>query len=79
MAEHDEADGMVGGSPEQSIGIRVAADDPVQDNDVRGLRRRPVSGNVTESARLAKRNRTDFYKLLSRYRLRPDAFKSVQA
>jgi two-component system response regulator GlrR len=34
-----------------------------------------TSGNVSKSARLAKRNRTDFYKLLSRYRLHPDEFK----
>lgn len=34
-----------------------------------------TSGNVTESARLAKRNRTDFYKLLARYRIQPDDFK----
>jgi two-component system response regulator GlrR len=34
-----------------------------------------TSGNVSKSARLAKRNRTDFYKLLSRYRLQPDEYK----
>ncbi len=34
-----------------------------------------TSGNVTKSAILAKRNRTDFYKLLSRYRLEPEKFK----
>ena len=34
-----------------------------------------TAGNVTESARLAKRNRTDFYKLLARYRIQPDDFK----
>lgn len=34
-----------------------------------------TAGNVSESARLAKRNRTDFYKLLARYRLEPDDFK----
>lgn len=33
-------------------------------------------GNVSQAARLAKRNRTDFYKLLSRYELNPDSFKS---
>ena len=33
-------------------------------------------GNVSQAARLAKRNRTDFYKLLSRHDLNPDAFKS---
>jgi two-component system, NtrC family, response regulator GlrR len=36
---------------------------------------RSTSGNVSQSARLAKRNRTDFYKLLSRYRLQPDEYK----
>jgi two-component system response regulator GlrR len=40
---------------------------------------RTTSGNVTQSARLAKRNRTDFYKLLARYRLQPDDFKSNTA
>jgi two-component system response regulator GlrR len=34
-----------------------------------------TSGTVSKSARLAKRNRTDFYKLLSRYRLQPDEYK----
>jgi two-component system, NtrC family, response regulator GlrR len=36
-----------------------------------------TSGNVSASARLAKRGRTDFYKLLSRYRLHPNDFKKV--
>jgi two-component system response regulator GlrR len=36
-----------------------------------------TSGNVTASALLAKRGRTDFYKLLSRYRLHPNDFKKV--
>jgi len=35
-----------------------------------------TQGNVSQAARLAKRNRTDFYKLLSRHDLNPDAFKS---
>jgi two-component system, NtrC family, response regulator GlrR len=34
-----------------------------------------TAGNVSQSARLAKRNRSDFYKLLARYRLHPDDFK----
>jgi len=34
-----------------------------------------TSGNVSQAARLAKRNRTDFYKLLARHELNPDAFK----
>jgi two-component system response regulator GlrR len=33
-------------------------------------------GNVSQAARLAKRNRTDFYKLLARHNLNPDSFKS---
>jgi two-component system response regulator GlrR len=33
-------------------------------------------GNVSQAARLAKRNRTDFYKLLSRHELNPDSFKT---
>jgi two-component system, NtrC family, response regulator GlrR len=36
---------------------------------------RMTEGNVSKSARLAKRNRTDFYKLMEKYRLRPDDFK----
>ena len=35
-----------------------------------------TTGNVSQAARLAKRNRTDFYKLLARYDLNPDAFKN---
>jgi two-component system response regulator GlrR len=35
-----------------------------------------TTGNVSQAARLAKRNRTDFYKLLARHDLNPDAFKS---
>ncbi len=33
-------------------------------------------GNVSQAARLAKRNRTDFYKLLARHDLNPDQFKA---
>jgi two-component system response regulator GlrR len=33
-------------------------------------------GNVSQAARLAKRNRTDFYKLLARHNLNPDSFKT---
>ncbi len=36
-----------------------------------------TKGNISQSARLAKRNRTDFYKLLTRYRLQADDFKKV--
>jgi len=34
-----------------------------------------TAGNVSQAARLAKRNRTDFYKLLGRHQLVPDDFK----
>jgi two-component system response regulator GlrR len=34
-----------------------------------------TEGNVTQAARIAKRTRTDFYKLLAKYRLQPDDFK----
>ena len=33
------------------------------------------NGNISRAARLARRNRTDFYKLLSRYKLDPAQFK----
>ncbi len=36
-----------------------------------------TTGNVSQAARLAKRNRTDFYKLLSRHQLLPDDFKKI--
>jgi two-component system response regulator GlrR len=34
-----------------------------------------TQGNVTEAARLARRNRTDFYKLLNRHHIVPSLFK----
>ena len=37
-----------------------------------------TGGNVTKAARLAQRNRTEFYKLLSRYHLDPSLFKAVK-
>jgi len=36
-----------------------------------------TSGNVTQAARLANRNRTEFYKLLHRHHLEPSEFKMV--
>jgi len=38
-----------------------------------------TQGNVTQAARLAKRNRTEFYKLLQRHQLDPAFFKTPQA
>lgn len=34
-----------------------------------------TEGNVTQAARLAQRNRTDFYKLLNKYQLEPERYK----
>jgi two-component system, NtrC family, response regulator GlrR len=36
-----------------------------------------TAGNISASARLAKRNRTDFYKLLARYRVLAEDFKKT--
>jgi two-component system response regulator GlrR len=36
---------------------------------------RITGGNVTQAARLARRNRTEFYKLLERHSLEPKLFK----
>ena len=38
-----------------------------------------TGGNVTQAAQLAKRNRTEFYKLLQRHRLEPAMFKEGKA
>jgi two-component system response regulator GlrR len=38
-----------------------------------------TNGNVTQAARLAKRNRTEFYKLLQRHHLNPSMFKPGNA
>ncbi|HEY0268517.1 MAG TPA: two-component system response regulator GlrR, partial [Methyloradius sp.] len=35
-----------------------------------------TNGGVTQAARLAQRNRTEFYKLLERHQLTPALFKS---
>ncbi|MGD8709001.1 MAG: sigma 54-interacting transcriptional regulator [Ectothiorhodospiraceae bacterium] len=37
-----------------------------------------TQGNVSQAARLAKRNRTEFYKLLNRHDLNPSMFKSAR-
>jgi two-component system, NtrC family, response regulator GlrR len=38
-----------------------------------------TGGNVTQAAQLAKRNRTEFYKLLQRHRLEPAQFKEAKS
>lgn len=66
---------------EESLGretTRVPTYDEARDNFARDYLKtnlRMTAGNVSQSARLAKRNRTDFYKLLARYRVEPDQFK----
>jgi two-component system response regulator GlrR len=40
---------------------------------------RMTSGNVTQAAKLAQRNRTEFYKLLERHNLEPKSFKAAKA
>jgi len=37
-----------------------------------------TNGNVTRAARIAKRNRTEFYKLLNKHHLTPSQFKVEQ-
>jgi two-component system response regulator GlrR len=37
-----------------------------------------TSGSVTQAAKLAKRNRTEFYRLLSRHGMRPEDFKLTE-
>jgi two-component system response regulator GlrR len=38
---------------------------------------RLTEGNVSQAARIAKRNRTEFYRLLSRHQLEPGIFKNA--
>ena len=38
-----------------------------------------TNGNVTQSARIAGRNRTDFYKILERHEINPTLFKNSQS
>ncbi|HEY6895842.1 MAG TPA: sigma 54-interacting transcriptional regulator [Rhodocyclaceae bacterium] len=45
------------------------------ERDYLGKLLRITGGNVSQAARLAKRNRTEFYKLLARHRLDPALFK----
>ena len=45
----------------------------------RGQLLRLTEGNVSQAARLAKRNRTEFYKLLQRHQLDPSLFKQPKS
>jgi two-component system, NtrC family, response regulator GlrR len=59
-----------------------ARDVPSFDEARRGFERdylvqvlKMANGNVSQAARLAKRNRTEFYKLLQKHELEPNSFK----
>jgi two-component system response regulator GlrR len=65
----------LGGSP-----ARLTSFDEARDEFTRNYLSQILQitgGNVSQAARLAKRNRTDFYKLLSRHQLLPDDFKKA--
>jgi two-component system, NtrC family, response regulator GlrR len=64
----------LGGDPTMIPSYDEARDKFSRDYLADNLQR--TAGNVTQAARLAKRTRTDFYKLLARYRLQPDDFKN---
>jgi two-component system response regulator GlrR len=59
-------------------GARVPTFDEARDEFTRNYLTQLLQitrGNVTQAAKLAGRNRTDFYKLLSRHQIAPDEFK----
>jgi two-component system, NtrC family, response regulator GlrR len=66
---------------QQSLGGapgRLPSFDDARDDFTRGYLSQILQitgGNVSQAARLAKRNRTDFYKLLGRHQLVPEDFK----
>jgi two-component system response regulator GlrR len=66
---------------QQSLGsdsTRIASYDDAREEFSRGYLVRNLqstAGNITQSARLAKRNRTDFHKLMLRYRILAEDFK----
>jgi two-component system response regulator GlrR len=64
----------LGGDPTKIPSYDEAREEFARDYLAKNLQR--TAGNVTQAARLAKRTRTDFYKLLARYRLQPDDFKN---
>ena len=63
------------GEPQDIPSLEDARIDFERDYLVRLLRL--TRGNVTHAARLAKRNRTEFYRLLHRHHLDPSSFKEV--
>jgi two-component system response regulator GlrR len=67
----------LGTDPAKIPSYEEARDKFARDYLAENLRR--SAGNVSQAARLAKRSRTDFYKLLARYRLHAEDFKKADA
>jgi two-component system response regulator GlrR len=65
---------FIGGTQVKIPTYNEARDEFSRDYLVKNMQQ--TAGNVTLAARLAKRNRTDFYNLLARYRLHPEDFKT---
>jgi two-component system response regulator GlrR len=78
---HSQGNVMTEEFVQQSLGsdsTRIPSFDDARREFSRGYLVRNLqstAGNISKSARLAKRNRTDFYKLLSRYRILAEDFK----
>ncbi len=66
---------FLGADPAKIPSYEEARDKFSRDYLAENLRR--TAGNVSQAARLAKRSRTDFYKLLARYRLHAEDFKKA--
>jgi len=67
----------LGGSPGRMVSFDEARDEFTRSYLSQILQ--ITGGNVSQAARLAKRNRTDFYKLLARHQLTPEDFKNRPA
>lgn len=59
--------------PTSFLSLRAARDEFEHSYLIRLLQM--TRGNVTQAAKLAKRNRTEFYRLLSRHKIEPSEFK----
>ena len=62
----------------QGIATQLPSFDEARDEFTRGYLVQLLQitqGNVSQAARMAKRNRTDFYKLLTKHDLKPEEFK----
>jgi two-component system response regulator GlrR len=69
----DELVRQVTGQTSQLPSLDEARDEFTRNYLIRLLR--ITQGNVSQAARLAKRNRTDLYKLLTRHNVSPDDYK----